>query len=214
MTWTILIWHIKHLNMKYGIFNENTARSKICLENEVLKSLRHFTRQTPELPPDPIHSAPVVQSKHRGRSVMLQVTHHSLPVNLDHFITSMNLLRAISRGLQRGKQESCAAAGLPPCHNNPHPATSEVAPAMLFTIDNFHIRWWLEKCKWINLIIYFYAGGTKGEGRRHSPHLLQAKLYLSHGTVSTLLFPPVCTIVLDSNGRGLKRISALKQQPS
>lgn len=176
--------------------------------------LRHLTRKTPEQPPDRIHSAPVVQSKNKGRSVMLQVTHHSLPINLDHFITSVNLLGAISRGLQRGKQDSRAAAGLPPSQNNPHHSKSKVASAMLFTIHNFHICWGLEKCKWISQIIYFYTGGAKREERKHSLHLLQAKLHISYGAVSTLLFPPGCTIVLDSNGRGLTRVSALTQQPS
>lgn len=142
------------------------------------------------------------------------VTHHSLPINLDHFITSMNLLGAISRGLQRGKQESCASSGLPLSQNNPHQSKTKVASAMIFAICNFHLCWWLEKCKLMNWIIYFYAGGTKRKETRQSSHLLKIKSYLSHGTVSTLLFPPVCTIVLNSNGRGRRTISALKQQPS
>lgn len=96
-------------------------------------------RKTPELSPDPIHSAPVVQSKHKGRSVMLQAAHHSLPINLDHFIAGMDLLGAVSRGLQKGKQESCAAAGLLPSQNNPYQSQSKVASTMLFTIHNFHI---------------------------------------------------------------------------
>lgn len=66
-------------------------------------------RKTPELSPDPIHSAPVVQSKHKGRSVMLQAAHHSLPINLDHFIAGMDLLGAVSRGLQKGKQVMCCS---------------------------------------------------------------------------------------------------------
>lgn len=68
----------------------------------------------------------------------LSVTYHSLLVNLDHLITSMNLLRSISRGLQRRKQELCASAGSLVSHNNSQKTKLKVVYAMQNIMENFH----------------------------------------------------------------------------
>lgn len=78
----------------------------------------------------------MLQSKREGRLVQLLVTNHSLPINLDHFITGMNLLGSVSRGLQREKQDAYASAGFLPSHNNPHQAKSKVAAIMKTFAEN------------------------------------------------------------------------------
>lgn len=116
----------------------------------------------------------------------LSVTYHSLLVNLDHLITSMNLLRSISRGLQRRKQELCASAGSLVSHNNSQKTKLKVVYAMQNIMENFHT----DHITSIDLGFYFFLIVRVLEGKGESI------VYMCHTTNCTsfieLSFPSFC----------------------